>query len=56
MSALSTGAVALSKDLNGHRVIQYCLKNFSDKDNKGCSRTKSFSRTPVAQCCSKARC
>lgn len=34
MSALSPGAVALSKDLNGHRVIQYCLKNFSDEDNK----------------------
>ncbi|KAK5819235.1 hypothetical protein PVK06_024210 [Gossypium arboreum] len=67
MFALSTEAVALSKDLNGHRVIQYCLKNFSDEDNKdcllllyvllsaalGCSRTKSFSRTPIAQCCSK---
>ncbi|PPR92873.1 hypothetical protein GOBAR_AA27807 [Gossypium barbadense] len=34
MSALSIGAVTLSKDLNGHCVIQYCLKNFSDEDNK----------------------
>ncbi|KAL1162111.1 hypothetical protein V6Z11_A07G179800 [Gossypium hirsutum] len=35
MLALSIEVVALSKDLNGHRVIQYCLKNFSDEDNKG---------------------
>ncbi|KAK8581030.1 hypothetical protein V6N12_071276 [Hibiscus sabdariffa] len=34
MSAVSPGAVALTKDMNGHRVIQYCLKNFSDKDNQ----------------------
>ncbi|XWS14766.1 hypothetical protein CRYUN_Cryun35bG0036400 [Craigia yunnanensis] len=34
MSALSPGAVALTKDMNGHRVIQYCLKNFSDEDTK----------------------
>ncbi|XVE55809.1 hypothetical protein DITRI_Ditri03aG0186900 [Diplodiscus trichospermus] len=34
MSALSPGSVALTKDINGHRVIQYCLKNFSDEDNK----------------------
>ncbi|XVF36371.1 hypothetical protein REPUB_Repub19eG0053000 [Reevesia pubescens] len=34
MSVLSRGAVALTKDMNGHRVIQYCLKNFSDEDNK----------------------
>ncbi|MBA0595557.1 hypothetical protein Gorai_012424 [Gossypium raimondii] len=42
MSALSPGAVALSKDLNGHRVIQYCLKNFSDEDNKGLHDTCSY--------------
>ncbi|XP_022768690.1 putative pumilio homolog 8, chloroplastic [Durio zibethinus] len=34
MSALSPGAVALTKDMNGHHVIQYCLKNFSYEDNK----------------------
>ncbi|XVE94987.1 hypothetical protein REPUB_Repub02eG0057800 [Reevesia pubescens] len=34
MSALSPGAVVLTKDMNGHRVIQYCLKNFSDEDKK----------------------
>ncbi|XWS24149.1 hypothetical protein CRYUN_Cryun28dG0075800 [Craigia yunnanensis] len=34
MSALCPGAVALTKDMNGHRVIQYCLKTFSEEDNK----------------------
>ncbi|GMI82679.1 hypothetical protein HRI_001937200 [Hibiscus trionum] len=34
MSAVGPGAVALTKDMNGHRVIQYCLKTFSDKDNQ----------------------
>ncbi|KAK3231270.1 hypothetical protein Dsin_003151 [Dipteronia sinensis] len=33
-AALSTGAVALTKDMNGHHVIQHCLKYFSDEDNK----------------------
>ncbi|XP_022772227.1 pumilio homolog 12-like [Durio zibethinus] len=34
LSALSPGTVALTKDMNGHRVIQHCLKNFSEEDNK----------------------
>ncbi|KAA3484752.1 pumilio-like protein 12-like [Gossypium australe] len=34
ISALTTCVVALTKDMNGHRVIQCCLKNFSDQDNK----------------------
>ncbi|XVF64150.1 hypothetical protein PTKIN_Ptkin09bG0144600 [Pterospermum kingtungense] len=34
MSALSPVTVALTKDMNGHRVIQCCLKNFSDEHNK----------------------
>ncbi|KAK9270326.1 hypothetical protein L1049_025904 [Liquidambar formosana] len=34
MSALSPGAVALTKDMNGHHVIQHCLKHFSNEDNK----------------------
>ncbi|MBA0828062.1 hypothetical protein Goarm_012786 [Gossypium armourianum] len=34
MSALTTCLVALTKDINGHRVIQCCLKIFSDQDNK----------------------
>lgn len=34
MSALTTCVVALTKDMNGHRVIQCCLKLFSDEDNK----------------------
>ncbi|TYJ45990.1 hypothetical protein E1A91_A02G092600v1 [Gossypium mustelinum] len=34
MSALTTCVVALTKDMNGHRVIQCCLKIFSDQDNK----------------------
>lgn len=34
MKALSPGAVALTKSANGHHVIQYCLKNFSEKDNE----------------------
>ncbi|KAL5780149.1 hypothetical protein ACOSQ2_010886 [Xanthoceras sorbifolium] len=33
-AAISTGAVALTKDMNGHHVIQHCLKYFSDDDNK----------------------
>ncbi|KDP41654.1 hypothetical protein JCGZ_16061 [Jatropha curcas] len=34
MSALSPGAVALAKDMNGHHVIKHCLEHFSDEDNK----------------------
>ncbi|XVF39844.1 hypothetical protein PTKIN_Ptkin01aG0064800 [Pterospermum kingtungense] len=34
MSAIIPGAVALTKNANGHRVIQYCLENFPDEDNK----------------------
>ncbi|XP_015900504.3 putative pumilio homolog 8, chloroplastic isoform X2 [Ziziphus jujuba] len=34
MKALGPGAVALTKSTNGHHVIQYCLKNFSEKDNE----------------------
>ncbi|CAL1410647.1 unnamed protein product [Linum trigynum] len=34
MPALSRGAVALTKDMNGHHVIQHCLKSFSHEDNK----------------------
>ncbi|KAG8499260.1 hypothetical protein CXB51_005754 [Gossypium anomalum] len=34
MSAVTTCVVALTKDMNGHRVIQCCLKIFSDQDNK----------------------
>ncbi|GAV84527.1 PUF domain-containing protein [Cephalotus follicularis] len=34
MSALSPGAVALTKDMNGHHVIQHCLKHFSQEDNR----------------------
>ncbi|KAM7266243.1 hypothetical protein ACFE04_004140 [Oxalis oulophora] len=32
--AISPGAVALAKDMNGHHVIQHCLKKFSHEDNK----------------------
>ncbi|KAJ7966557.1 Pumilio-like protein [Quillaja saponaria] len=34
MAALSPGAVALTKDMNGHHVIQNCLIHFSDDNNK----------------------
>ncbi|KAL6587686.1 hypothetical protein OROMI_000670 [Orobanche minor] len=34
MSALTPGAVALTKDMNGHHVIKYCLEHFSAQDNK----------------------
>ncbi|KAJ4836228.1 hypothetical protein Tsubulata_023849 [Turnera subulata] len=34
MSALSPGAVALTKEVNGHHIIQHCLKHFSEEDNK----------------------
>ncbi|KAK2660179.1 hypothetical protein Ddye_006712 [Dipteronia dyeriana] len=33
-AALGNGAVTLTKDMNGHHVIQHCLKYFSDEDNK----------------------
>ncbi|KAJ9166302.1 hypothetical protein P3X46_021076 [Hevea brasiliensis] len=34
MSALSLGAVALAKDMNGQHVIKHCLEHFSDENNK----------------------
>ncbi|WCJ35517.1 pumilio 11 [Euphorbia peplus] len=34
MSALTPGAVALTKDMNGHHVIKYCLEHFPAQDNK----------------------
>ncbi|KAE9600011.1 putative armadillo-like helical, pumilio, RNA binding domain-containing protein [Lupinus albus] len=34
MAALSTGAVALTKDTNGLHVVEHCLKHFSNEDNK----------------------
>ncbi|XP_004501537.3 pumilio homolog 12-like [Cicer arietinum] len=34
MAALSPGAIALSKDINGHRVVLHCLKNFTHEDTK----------------------
>ncbi|EEF52315.1 RNA binding protein, putative [Ricinus communis] len=34
MSALSSGAVELAKDMNGHHVIKYCLEHFLPEDNK----------------------
>ncbi|KAF3446583.1 hypothetical protein FNV43_RR11763 [Rhamnella rubrinervis] len=34
MKALSAGVVALTKSTNGHHVIQFCLRNFSEKDNE----------------------
>lgn len=34
MKALSAGVIALTKSTNGHHVIQFCLKNFSEKDNE----------------------
>lgn len=33
-AALRPGAVALTKDTNGHYVIQYCVKHFSHEDTK----------------------
>ncbi|CAL5383815.1 unnamed protein product [Camellia sinensis] len=34
ISALCPGAVALATDPNGYHVIQHCLANFSNEDNK----------------------
>lgn len=34
MSAISPGAIPLSKDINGHRVVLYCLKHFATEDIK----------------------
>lgn len=34
MKALRPGVVELTKNANGHHVIQFCLKNFSRKDNE----------------------
>ncbi|OIW15630.1 hypothetical protein TanjilG_08206 [Lupinus angustifolius] len=34
MSALSPGAVALTKDINGIHVVEHCLKHFSNEDNR----------------------
>ncbi|CAN0905547.1 Putative pumilio homolog 8, chloroplastic [Linum grandiflorum] len=34
MPTLSRAAVSLTKDMNGHHVIQHCLKSFSHNDNK----------------------
>ncbi|KAE9588387.1 putative pumilio domain-containing protein [Lupinus albus] len=34
MSALSPGAVALTKDTNGIHVVEHCLKHFSNEDNR----------------------
>ncbi|KAF5736076.1 pumilio 12-like [Tripterygium wilfordii] len=34
MSAISRHTVALTKDMNGHHVIQHCLKYFTDEDNR----------------------
>lgn len=33
-AAIAAGAVALTKDMNGHHVILHCLKHFSAEDNK----------------------
>ncbi|XP_038703534.1 pumilio homolog 12-like isoform X2 [Tripterygium wilfordii] len=34
MAAISRHTVALTKDVNGHRVIQDCLRYFTDEDNR----------------------
>ncbi|PIN22105.1 Translational repressor MPT5/PUF4 and related RNA-binding proteins (Puf superfamily) [Handroanthus impetiginosus] len=34
MSALSLDAIALANDINGHHVIQYCVRNFPGEYNK----------------------
>ncbi|KAJ4962609.1 hypothetical protein NE237_022548 [Protea cynaroides] len=34
MLALRPGTVILTKDVNGHHVIQHCLQRFSNEDNK----------------------
>ncbi|KEH41500.1 pumilio-family RNA-binding repeatprotein [Medicago truncatula] len=34
MSALTPGAIVLSKDVNGHRVVFNCLKNFPHADTE----------------------
>ncbi|KAI3922375.1 hypothetical protein MKX01_006064 [Papaver californicum] len=34
MNVLSKGTVELTKDTNGHHVIQQCLKTFSNEENK----------------------
>ncbi|RHN70342.1 hypothetical protein MtrunA17_Chr3g0134501 [Medicago truncatula] len=34
MSALTPGAIVLSKDINGHRVVFNCLKNFPHADTE----------------------
>jgi len=34
MSALTPGAIVLSKDINGHRVVFNCLKNFPLADTE----------------------
>lgn len=34
LSALCPGAAILAKDVNGHRVLLHCLKQFSGEDNE----------------------
>ncbi|XP_007018561.2 PREDICTED: pumilio homolog 12 [Theobroma cacao] len=60
MSALSAGAVALTKDMNGHRVIQCCLINFSDEDNKYLLNEVAYNCYQIATdksgCCALQQC
>ncbi|OMO78854.1 hypothetical protein CCACVL1_14084 [Corchorus capsularis] len=60
MSALSPCAVALTKDMTGHRVIQYCLKNFSEEDNKYLLNEVAYNCYQIATdkcgCCALQQC
>ncbi|OMO70691.1 hypothetical protein COLO4_28552 [Corchorus olitorius] len=60
MSALSPCAVALTKDMTGHRVIQYCLKNFSDEDIEHLLNEVAYNCYQIATdkcgCCALQQC